>query len=214
MNAAVPFGQHVDMRAVPSDAEVIGEALHGDPFRFSAIFDRHYDAIFRYLARRAGRDLAEDLAAEVFMTAFARLSSYDLTRPDARPWLYGIATNLLRRHRRSETRRLRAWARAVDHTAEDAIAELLDGVDAARLGVRIASGLAALSGPDRDVLCLTALGGLSAPEIAELQGVPAGTVRSRLHRARRILREHIGDFGQYSSEGTATKTREHEDDDT
>ena len=55
--------------------------------------------------------MAEDLASETFVVAFARRSSYDQSRDDARPWLYGIAVNLLREHRRAEERRLRAYLR-------------------------------------------------------------------------------------------------------
>src|SRR5690348_11576564 len=66
----------------------------------------------RYLARRVGGEAADDLAAEVFLAAFSQRHRYDAARECARPWLYGIATNLVGAHRRQEARYLRALARA------------------------------------------------------------------------------------------------------
>ena len=93
-----------------SDADLIQSSLV-DARAFASIFDRHFRAIFRFLRGRVGGQLAEDLASETFVVAFARRSSYDRSRDDARPWLYGIAVNLLREHRRAEERRLRAYVR-------------------------------------------------------------------------------------------------------
>src|SRR5437588_11614389 len=93
-----------------SDAEVIEVSL-ADPRRFATIYDRHADVVFRFLVRRVGRDVADELLGETFRVAFERRSSFDLERPTARPWLYGIATNLVAKHRRSEARRLHAMAR-------------------------------------------------------------------------------------------------------
>jgi len=83
----------------------------GKPEAFKALFERHFDAIFGYIARRSGPDAGSDLASEVFVRAFASRSRYEQTHADARPWLYGIAANLLHKQRRSETRQLRAYAR-------------------------------------------------------------------------------------------------------
>ncbi|MFD0974198.1 RNA polymerase sigma factor, partial [Plantactinospora endophytica] len=82
-----------------------------DPERFAEIFDRHAEAIHRYLARRIGRSVADDLAAETFLVAFRGREGYDVSQTDARPWLYGIAANLLRREQRTEVRQYRALAR-------------------------------------------------------------------------------------------------------
>jgi DNA-directed RNA polymerase specialized sigma24 family protein len=81
-----------------------------DPERFGVLFDRHATAVFRYLVRRVGMDEADPLLGEVFRVAFERRASFDLERPDARPWLYGIATNLLREDARREGRQMRAYA--------------------------------------------------------------------------------------------------------
>jgi len=92
--------------AAAGDAAVI-ESSWREPERFAVLFDQHAPHIYRYLARRAGRQVADDLVAETFLTAFAKRDRYDLTRPDARPWLYGIATNLVGQHHRDEARQYR-----------------------------------------------------------------------------------------------------------
>jgi RNA polymerase sigma-70 factor (ECF subfamily) len=171
----------------PTDAETIVASV-GQPGRFAAVFDRHYDAIWSYLARRAGSGLADELASETFTRAFAQRGSYDSAYADARPWLYGIATNLLRNHARSEERRRRAYARAVERDelpdGVDGVAERLDASSRARDAVQV---LSRLTPADRDTLLLFALTDLDYAGIAIATGVPVGTVRSRLHRARRHL---------------------------
>jgi RNA polymerase sigma-70 factor (ECF subfamily) len=152
------------------------------------VFDRHYSEISAYLARRVDRALAEELASETFMRAFAQRASYDSAYANASPWLYGIATNLLRKHARSEDRRRRAYARALERDEIpgdiDAVSERID----AAAGVRIVAGLlSGLAPADRDTLLLFALTELDYGEIALATGVPVGTVRSRLHRVRRHL---------------------------
>src|SRR4051794_6783253 len=77
------------------------------PERFAVIFDRHAPYIHWYLARRLGAEAADDLVAETFLAAFRQRSRYDSGRRDARPWLYGIASNLLNQYHRQETRRYR-----------------------------------------------------------------------------------------------------------
>jgi RNA polymerase sigma factor (sigma-70 family) len=164
----------------PTDAELI-VASRAEAERFGIVFDRHFADIHRYLHRRVGRELADDLAAETFVAAFDRRSSYDTARDDARPWLYGIASNLLRNQWRGERRRLRAYARAAAHpdTGADAEPALSHEV-----GPLVAEALASLEDRDRDALLLLAWGELSYEEIAEALGIAAGTVRSRIHRAR------------------------------
>lgn len=93
-----------------SDAAVIEESWT-EPERFAAIFDRYFSEVHRYIARRIGPAVADDLAGEVFLTAFAQRRKYDTERGCARPWLYGIATNLIGSHRRHERRMLRAIVR-------------------------------------------------------------------------------------------------------
>ncbi|MFF1924730.1 RNA polymerase sigma factor [Streptomyces sp. NPDC058221] len=176
-----------------SDAHVIARS-RDEPELFAALFDRYAAAVHRYAARRLGPEAAEDLMAETFTTAFQRRHTYDLTRADARPWLFGIATNLVSRHRRAEARRFKALARVpgpVEHeepVADRAVAR------AGATGVRrdLAAALAGLSARHRDVVLLVAWADLDYEEAATALGVPVGTVRSRLHRARSKLREALG----------------------
>jgi len=176
--------------AVPSDAEVITASLQ-EPGRFGALFDRHATVVFRYLVRRVGVDDADALLGEVFRVAFEKRATYDTARPNARPWLYGIATNLLARHRRGEARRIRATARllARQRPVADPADKVADTLDARDVWPHVAEAVAALPEDERDALLLYAWEELRYEEVAEALGVPVGTVRSRLNRARVRLRE-------------------------
>jgi RNA polymerase sigma factor (sigma-70 family) len=179
-----------------TDAEAMTASVL-DADRFALIFDRHFASIHRFLHRRVGRDLADELAAETFAEAFRRRRAYDPRLADVRPWLFGIAVNLLRHHTRTERRRLLAYARSGIDPVFDADLESAEArVDAAALGPRLASCLASLRGGDRDVLLLYAWVDLGYEEIAQALGVPIGTVRSRLHRARWRVRELLEAIGQ------------------
>jgi RNA polymerase sigma factor (sigma-70 family) len=189
------------------DAQVIA-ASRADPLVFAIVFDRHYDAVHRFLARRAGSDVADDLAAETFARAFDGRFRFDLARMDARPWLFGIATNLMRHHYRTEERRLRAYARLdrVDHV--DVFNGVEGRLDAERAGPAIAAALLRLSPGERDALLLFAWADLRYEEIAAALRIPIGTVRSRLNRARRRLRELLGVSGQYLGDDTLSEALE------
>jgi RNA polymerase sigma factor (sigma-70 family) len=166
-----------------------------DPEAFGAIFDRHATTVHRYLARRAGPTLADDLTAEVFLIAFRARGKYDLTQPDALPWLYGIAANLLRGHQRSEIRQYRALARTGVDPALEGPADLVAGRVTAAAHVRaLAAALARLTVREREVLTLVSQAQLTYPEVARALGVPVGTVRSRLHSARQRIHRALADF--------------------
>jgi RNA polymerase sigma-70 factor (ECF subfamily) len=173
-----------------SDAAVITASL-ADPGRFGAIFDRHATIVFRYLVRRVGVDEAESLLGDVFRVAFEKRADYDAERPNARPWLYGIATNLLAHHRRTEARRIGATARLLARrpAGDDTSDQVVERLDAEALWPHIADAVAALPEGERDALLLFAWEELSYDEIACALEVPVGTVRSRLNRARETLRE-------------------------
>jgi RNA polymerase sigma factor (sigma-70 family) len=175
----------------PSDAQLIVESTL-DPERFEVVFARHFDAIRDYLQRRAGANVGEELAAQTFLVAFDRRGTYDRSYASARAWLFAIATNLTRHHYRDEAVRLRALARARAWSVEEPAVEAESRLDAERAYPRIARALMELQAGDRDVLMLFALAELSYEEIARALSIPTGTVRSRLHRARRILREQLG----------------------
>ncbi|WP_405811482.1 RNA polymerase sigma factor [Streptomyces sp. NBC_01520] len=170
-----------------------------DPDVFAVLFNRYADDIHRYAARRLGTEAADDLMAETFVIAFQQRRRYDLSRPHARPWLYGIVTNLVGGHRRAEARRLRTLARAASTVPDEGSGDgepLADRV-AARVSAEstraeLAGALAALPARYRDALLVVAWGDLDYAEASEALGIPVGTVRSRLHRARKRLRDALG----------------------
>jgi RNA polymerase sigma factor (sigma-70 family) len=179
-------------RALPAevagDALIIGQSWR-EPERFAVVFDLYYAQIHGYAVRRLGRSLADDVAAETFLVAFAGRERYDLSRPDARPWLYGIASNLISRHCRAEVRRFRALARTGrDEVSEGHADRVAVRLDAQAYRGPLAAALAGVSDADRDVLLLVAWGELTSEEVGEALGIPAGTARSRLHRARQQIR--------------------------
>jgi RNA polymerase sigma factor (sigma-70 family) len=181
-----PGGEQAD--PVSDDTTVLAESLR-QPERFGRIYDLHFPGIYGYIASRLGPDDADDLTAETFIDAFRRRASFDPARGSVRPWLFGIATRLVAQHRRAEARRYRALART---PAEPDPGGHDDRV-AARVSAQARRGpllraLAGLSDEDRDVLLLIALGGLSYEEVAAALSIPAGTVASRLSRARRKVR--------------------------
>jgi RNA polymerase sigma factor (sigma-70 family) len=171
-----------------TDADVI-EASIADPAGFATLFDRHATVIRDYLARRVGPQPAEDLTGETFLIAFARRTDYDQAHQNALPWLYGIASNLVRQRRRGEVRQLRALART---GVDDVLADHAESVSTkvtAQASTRVLAGaLARLTAGERDVLLLMAWAGLSYDELAAALDIPLGTVRSRLHRARTKVR--------------------------
>jgi RNA polymerase sigma-70 factor (ECF subfamily) len=181
-----------------TDAAVI-EASTADPAGFATLFDRHATAIRDYLARRVGPQPAEDLTGETFLIAFSRRADYDLTHQNALPWLYGIASNLVRQRRRAEVRQLRALARTgVDEILTDH-AESVSAKVTAQASTRVlAKALAQLTSGERDVLLLMAWAGLSYEELAAALDIPPGTVRSRLHRARTKVRAALTTLEEHS----------------
>lgn len=180
------------MTSAQPDAELILRS-RSDPSAFAGIFDRHHSELYRYLRRRVGGGLAADLAAETFVTAFARRGNYRADTLDARPWLYGIAHNLLRNHLRAERRQFAAYARhgtdpLADPDATSAFATADMRADSAAVSGKLARILATMPRRDRDVLLLFAWADMSYAEIGQALDIPVGTVRSRLNRARLQMR--------------------------
>jgi RNA polymerase sigma-70 factor (ECF subfamily) len=173
------------------------QASWDDPDRFAALYDRYAAQLFRYAYRRIGAAAADDVVAEAFLAAFRRRHSYDLSRPDARPWLFGILTRELGRHERAERAHYRALARSAGSStptdsAADAADAVVDRVSAGAARNQLAAALAALPARDRDVLLLVAWGDFTYEDVASALDIPVGTVRSRLNRARRKVRAALG----------------------
>jgi RNA polymerase sigma-70 factor, ECF subfamily len=155
---------------------------------FQALFTAHADELHRYLSRWAP-EAADDLVGDVFVAAIRGRAGYDPERAAVRPWLYGIATNVVRTHLRSRRRERAATARveAPGH-ADSHENRVLDQVDAQVRARQLAKAVDELPERDREVLLLTGLVGMDSTEVAEALDIPVGTVRSRLHRVRRHLR--------------------------
>lgn len=173
------------------DDAVLIERSWAVPEDFAAIFDRHAPTLYRYLARRVAIDDVEDLVAETFVVAFDARRRYDVSRADARPWLYGIATNLLGRHRRNGRRRARLTGLVAVRAAVDPGEQVASDLTAQSLQRDLALALSRIARRDRDVIILIAWEGLSYDEVASALAIPVGTVRSRLHRARAQLRTSL-----------------------
>lgn len=171
-----------------SDSVVIAASLE-EPGIFGVLFDRYGGLLLRFLARRVDPAEAEGLLGEVFRIAFERRGGFQLERDCARPWLYGIAANVVAKHHRSEARRLRATIRLAGRRAlaEDPAERAVPAADAKARWAPIGEAIADLPEPERQVLLLFTWEELTYEEIADALGVPVGTVRSRLHRARSRL---------------------------
>jgi RNA polymerase sigma factor (sigma-70 family) len=172
---------------------LIGKLVDVDSFE--DVFESEFRPLCRYLRRRVGATEAEDLAEATFATAYSNWGRLDPARP-VRPWLYGIAANLLRHHWRTERRRLRAYARTgIDPvlSPEDLAVERADGAFRFRA---LAGALARLRPQEREILLLHAWAQLTDAEIAEALRLPEGTVKSRLHRTRSKLRNQLQPSGQ------------------
>ena len=177
------------MTSDPDDAELIARSLDGDEDAFVRVVRRHEVAVGAYLARRAGRELAEDLLGDVWVAALASRAAYDRSFRDAGPWLFGVAHNMLRRHWRSRP-------------AEDPVADLTgvasgwdpwtavdSRVDAESL---LRHALALLPPKQREILTLVAWEDLTVADAGRALGMPPGTARRYLHQARMALRNAPG----------------------
>jgi RNA polymerase sigma factor (sigma-70 family) len=158
------------------------------------MFQRHAAQLLRYASGRVGEQVAEDLVAQAFLTAYEQRDRYDPGRGDLLAWLYGICTNLIRRHRRDERRNLRALQRLSPSSTEGSATDApsAERVDAQRAVARIAGVLARLPRRQRDVLLLYAIAQLDYQQIAVALQIPLGSVQSSLHRARAKVRLALG----------------------
>jgi RNA polymerase sigma-70 factor, ECF subfamily len=177
---------------VVSDADLIQRSRR-EPGCFARIFDRHAAEILRYAHARLGPDLAEDITAETFLAAFRRRDSYDASRPDARPWLYGIAVRQIGKHRRAESRYRRMLQSVpAERLTEDFGDRSAERVTAEQLRPRLVAVLDGLPRLDRELLLLVAWAGLTYEESAQALGVTVSAARSRLNRVRVRTRKELG----------------------
>lgn len=180
-------------RGAPEPEEAEGSIVN--PLAFERGFEENFSSIHRFIARRIGTGLADDLAAETFATAFRRRSSFDPDRGSLRSWLYGIAINLIRNHSRAEQHLLHLDARlrvAVEYHEHPSLSD--ERLSASLVAPRIAAALALLNREQREVILLHAWAELRHDEIAFALDIAPGTVRSRLSRARASMADQLGSF--------------------
>lgn len=164
---------------------------------FESLVTRLGPAVHAYLARRAPH-VADELLSDVWLAAFSSRSSFDPTRGSARGWLLGIARHtLLAHYRRHAARHPRV--RLVEETAMD-WAAVDDRLDAVAAGPALKDALAELPPVERELLLLIAWEQLTPTEAAGVVGIPSGTARSRLHRARERMRERLASAEQLTGE--------------
>ncbi|GAA3598519.1 RNA polymerase sigma factor [Klugiella xanthotipulae] len=174
-----------------TDSDIIRQSEHL-PTAFGELYDRHASHLFRYAAGRVGSSAAEDVVGDTFLTAFERRATFDHEWENARPWLFGITTTLIRKHRRMEAQNFRSVASATAFVInDDRVGEVSDRIDAERNIRALTKTLTRMAAADRDTLLLYAWGDLTYEDIALALSVPVGTVRSRLNRARRTLRASL-----------------------
>lgn len=177
------------IHGVTSDSEIVRRS-RDQPAAFAEVYDRHASTVYRYASRRVGADAADDVMGETFLVAFEHRERYDLSYESALPWLLGIATVLIRKHRGAEARILRAVA--ASGPPETVVVDRDDRLDASRAVGELAAAIRRMPARDRDALLLYAWADLDYEGVALALDVPVGTVRSRLNRARRVLRHSAG----------------------
>jgi len=182
-----------------TDASYIQASLR-DPNAFAVLFERHAADVAKFISRSTARSDVGDLVADTFLAAFRSRHRYALAYPNARPWLFGIAAHVVSHHRRSQARGLQALRRLSGRRRND-LAEDIDAMtaslDAAKEHELVQQAMARLSDDHREVLLLYAGFDLGYEDVARALGIPVGTVRSRLSRARGQLRELLAEGGQY-----------------
>jgi RNA polymerase sigma factor (sigma-70 family) len=174
---------------VSTDGEIFQRSIR-DPDAFREIFERHAAIVLAYARKRLGASAGDEILAQTFLVAFERRARFDPTYVSARPWLFGIATNVIRHHLREEREHLAALGKMAPDVPMDSV-EDITRLDAQRMRPQLIAALLTLSDDDRDTFLLIALGELTYEETAAALGVPVGTVRSRIHRARIRLREQV-----------------------
>ena len=172
-----------------TDSEIIRRSREA-PSAFAELFERHARVIGAFAARRVGSHVAEDVLSDTMLVAFRRRHDFDTTWESARPWLLGIASRVIKKHRSDEARQWRSFEASAsrgEHVSDGAIDAAGERTDASAAVRALAPRIAALAARDRETLLLYAWGDLTYEEIAVALGVPVGTVRSRLNRVRRKL---------------------------
>ncbi|CAL9477964.1 RNA polymerase sigma factor [Streptomyces sp. Tu 3180] len=165
----------------------------GDHDAFGDLFDAYARSVYNHAFRLTGDwASAEDVVSLTFLDAWRLRAKLDEEGGSPRPWLLGIATNVTRNTRRAARRHAAAVARLPrDGAVRDFADEVAGRVDDTAQLALVRTALAKLRRPEREVLALCVWSGLDYAAAARALGVPVGTVRSRLSRARTKLAKHL-----------------------
>jgi RNA polymerase sigma-70 factor (ECF subfamily) len=181
----------VDARPDPAstDTELLARAERGEADAFGVLFERHGPAVLQFCFRRtADAALAEDLTSIVFLEAWRKRGKLELFQESARPWLFGVALNVVRSEYRAQRRHSEALVRLpVLAPAEPESDRAIARIDAEREMRVVLDTVSKLNRREREVLELCVWAELSPEEAASSLGISVGAVRSRLSRARRRL---------------------------
>jgi RNA polymerase sigma-70 factor (ECF subfamily) len=172
-----------------NEAELLARVVGGDRQAFELVMRNHEDRVFSVCLRILGdREKALDATQDTFLTVFRKASQFE-GRSAVGTWIYRIAVNAcydqLRKTQRRPTESLPEHVDPTDPSAEEAI-------ESAALRPEIESALSQLPADFRNAVILADLEGLPLPEVAEVLGVPVGTVKSRVFRGRRLLAQRLG----------------------
>ena len=200
------FAANMELRLQLSDDSLWGDVRQGDPDALAILFRRHGNAIYNYCFRRLGDwAAAEDMVSIVFLEAWRKRDA-DVQAGKVLPWLYGIATNVVRNRRRSDRRYAAALRRLpADGPTPDSADDAVARADDQRQMKRLLAVVSELPRQEQDVLALCVWSELSYDDAASALGVPVGTVRSRLSRARTHLRELDQSSGHQLDETACAK---------
>ncbi|MFT2016530.1 RNA polymerase sigma factor [Streptomyces sp. 796.1] len=182
-----------------TDEELLTRSVT-DASAFEPLVERHSRALHGYFARRAP-EAADDLLAEAWLRAYAGRHTYQASRGPARAWLFGVARNVLAAHWRGRERALGSVAVLAGEPSSDPWHAVDQRLDAAAVAPLMRQTLAELPAVERELLLLVAWEQLSPTEAATVVGIPAGTARSRLYRARTRLRTALGPAAPLSLTG-------------
>lgn len=164
------------------DAELLARLARGQEDALAALYDRLGAMAYGLALRIAGdADAAQDAVQEAFLRIWRRADRYDRSRGDPRPWVLRIVRNVaIDLHRSRGSRNRAEGASAVDESAERTVVRPEDTAEAAESAARVRAALAELPPDQRRALEIAYFEGLSHREIASREGLPLGTVKTRI----------------------------------
>jgi RNA polymerase sigma-70 factor (ECF subfamily) len=178
----------------PSDAELLTRYIAGDEAAFREIVDRYKNALYAFLRRFLNRqDLVEDAFQETFLQLYASRESFDASRP-LRPWLFTIAANkardALRKQQREATTSIGTMSEPEEVSIDDVLNTLasydvtpIDELNRTETAAKVREIIANMPENLREILILAYFDQFSYKHMADMLGIPIGTVKSRLHTA-------------------------------